>query len=76
MCKRKLPCYEKNITLFFNPFVFISMLNVSQSKNALVKFYQTNSKQWKRVQWDLSSPVSTWYSVKVQDEKIIAVHLM
>jgi Leucine-rich repeat (LRR) protein len=68
---------KKISTLFLTLLFSFSMLaNVSQSeKNALVKFYQsTNGKQWK-VQWDLSSPVSTWYGVKVQDEKVIAVHL-
>ena len=57
-------------------FSFSMFANVSPlEKNALMKLYQsTNGKQW-NVKWDLSLPVSTWYGVTLQNDKVIALQL-
>ena len=68
----------KNITtLFFTLlFSFSILANVAPSeRNALVKLYEkTNGSQWV-TKWDLSKPVSTWYGVKLQDEKVVSLNL-
>lgn len=58
-------------------FSFSMLANVTPSdKEALVKLYEaTNGKQW-NTKWDLSLPVSTWYGVKLQDDKVISIRLV
>ena len=64
-------------TLLLTLFCAFSMLAaVSPSeKEALVKLYEsTNGKQWK-VKWDLTAPVSTWFGVKLLNDKVVAIQL-
>ncbi|MET0760539.1 MAG: hypothetical protein ABWZ56_08975 [Flavobacterium sp.] len=61
--------------LFFS--ISISMhSNVSSlEKNALIKLYKsTNGNQWK-IKWNLNAPISSWYGVKLQNDKVIALDL-
>ena len=50
--------------------------NISFSeKDALVKLYiATKGNQWKN-QWDFNKPVSAWYGVKVQNDKVVELDL-
>lgn len=44
-------------------------------KNALIQLYNaTNGANWTS-KWDLNAPVSSWYGVKIQDDKVVAVEL-
>ena len=44
-------------------------------KNALVKLYDaTNGSNW-TTKWDLKTPVSAWYGVKIQDDKVVSIQL-
>ena len=57
-------------------FSFSMFAKVSPAEqNALIKLYEsTNGKQWK-ITWDLSSPVSTWNGVTIQNDKVVGIHL-
>ena len=70
---------KKTTTLIFLLFFSISIpifSNVSASeKNALIKLYKsTNGNQWK-IKWNLNTPISSWYGVKLQNDKVIALDL-
>ncbi|WP_298116107.1 Two component regulator three Y domain protein [Flavobacterium sp.] len=44
-------------------------------KNALIELNKsTNGSQW-NIKWDLNSSVSTWYGVKVVNDKVVAIDL-
>ena len=44
-------------------------------KSALVKLYNsTNGSNW-TVKWDMKAPVSSWFGVKLQDDKVISIQL-
>jgi len=68
----------KNLTTLFLSFVATAsmMANISSSeKEALVKLYKTtNGSQWTN-KWDLNTPVDSWYGVKIQNDKVIALNL-
>ena len=66
-------------------FTFVTLLLVSASsfaeissteKNALIKLNKaTKGSQWIN-KWDLKSPVSTWYGVEIQNDKVVAIKLV
>ena len=62
--------------LFILLFSFIMKAEVSVAeKNALTQLYNaTNGANW-TTKWDLNAPVSSWYGVKVQMDKVIAIQL-
>ena len=65
--------YASLILLFISNILFAEVSSLE--KNALVKLYETtNGHQWTKT-WDLKSPVSTWYGVKVVNDKVIALDL-
>lgn len=68
----------KNISTLILSFVATAtmMANISNAeKEALVKLYNTtNGSHWTK-KWDLKSPVSTWYGVKLHNDKVIALNL-
>src|SRR5659263_72345 len=57
-------------------FSFVMKADVSVSeKNALIKFYDaTNGANW-TTKWDLKAPVSSWFGVELQDDKVISIQL-
>ena len=68
---------KKITTLILVLTVSISMFaDVSKAeKNALVKLYNaTNGNEWTR-QWDLNAPVSSWYGVVLENDKVVALNL-
>ena len=68
----------KNLAALFLTVLFsLPMLaDVSlPEKEALLKLYQsTNGSQW-TVKWDLTKPVSTWFGVRLEGEKVVSVNL-
>ena len=68
----------KTISTLFLSFVATAsmMANISSTeKEALVKLYKaTNGSQWTN-KWDLNAPVTSWYGVKLQNDKVIALNL-
>jgi Leucine-rich repeat (LRR) protein len=64
------------LTLLLTIVSTISFAEVSFSeKDALVSLYNsTNGNQWK-TKWNFQSPVSTWFGVKVENDKVIALDL-
>ncbi len=62
--------------LFLIVFSFVMKAEVSVSeKSALVKLYNsTNGANWTS-KWDLNAPVSSWYGVGVQEDKVVSVQL-
>ncbi|OHT43350.1 leucine-rich repeat domain-containing protein [Flavobacterium tructae] len=69
----------KSLVLFFLAFIFSPAIfadTVSdKEKEALIKLYEaTNGSEWK-VKWDLSLSVATWYGVKVENGKVVGLHL-
>ena len=68
---------KNTATLILMLFVSASMwASISFSeKDALVKLYiATNGNQWKK-QWDFNKPVSSWYGVKLQNDKVVGLDL-
>lgn len=65
-------------------FIYVTLLLVSASsfaeissteKNALIKLNKaTRGSQWIN-KWDLKSPVSTWYGLEIQNDKVVSVCL-
>ena len=57
-------------------FSFIMKAEVSQvEKNALIQLYNaTNGANWTS-KWDLKAPVTSWYGVKVQADKVVSIQL-
>jgi len=51
--------------------------NVSKiERQALIDlYYSTNGEQWTQ-KWDLSSPISNWPGVEVEDNSVVSVSLM
>ena len=48
----------------------------STEKNALVKLNKaTKGSQWIN-KWDLKTPVSSWYGVEIQNDKVISIKLV
>ena len=44
-------------------------------KNALIKLYDvTNGANWTS-KWDLNAPVTSWYGVTIQDDKVVSLNL-
>ena len=66
-------------------FTYISLLFISVNsfaeissaeKSALTKLYKaTNGSKWTKT-WDLKSPVSTWFGVEIQNDKVISIKLI
>ena len=60
--------------VFFISFLALAEVSVAE-KEALVKFYHaTNGNQWKKT-WDLKAATSTWYGVKIKDNKVVGLEL-
>ena len=68
----------KNIlTLLLTVFASFSMMaDVSVSDKAvLLKFHKaTNGDNW-TTKWDLNAPIATWYGVKIEGNKVVAINL-
>jgi Leucine-rich repeat (LRR) protein len=62
--------------LFIIVFSFVMKAEVSVSeKSALLKLYNaTNGANWTS-KWDLNTPVSSWYGVGLQDDKVVSLQL-
>jgi hypothetical protein len=71
----KIKYHEKKNYFFFNPyfFCFIVGLYIQCRKKYLIKLYQqTGGEQWKANR-DLSTPVETWYGVRIQNNKVVSI---
>ena len=56
------------------PFMMKADVSVAE-KNALIQLYNaTNGANWTS-KWDLKSPVSSWYGVKLQADKVVSIDL-
>ena len=48
----------------------------STEKNALIKLNKaTKGSQWIN-KWDLKTPVSTWYGVEIENDKVVSIKLV
>ena len=66
-------------------FTYVTLLLVSASsfaeissteKNALIKLNKaTKGSQWIN-KWDLKKPVSTWYGVEIENDKVVSIKLV
>ncbi|MBX9806337.1 MAG: Two component regulator three Y domain protein, partial [Flavobacteriaceae bacterium] len=62
------------IIILMLPFAMKGAVSVSE-KNALIKLYNaTNGANWTS-KWNLNSPVSSWYGVTLNDDKVISIQL-
>ena len=62
------------ILLLFSISVFAEI--TLTEKNALIKLNKaTRGSQWIN-KWDLKSPVSTWYGVEIQNDKVVSIKLV
>ena len=68
----------KNLYTLVLVFAFSLIMKAEVSdteKNALLKLYDaTNGSDW-TVKWDLKSPVSNWFGIVLQDDKVISIQL-
>ena len=68
----------KNIYSLFLVFLFSVVMKAEVSvseKSALINLYNaTNGANWK-AKWDLNAPVSSWYGVKLLNDKVVAIQL-
>ena len=66
----------KNIYSLFLVFLFSVVMKAEVSvseKSALINLYNaTNGANWK-AKWDLNAPVSSWYGVKLLNDKVVAI---
>ena len=68
----------KNLYTLVLVFAFSLIMKAEVSvteKNALLKLYDaTNGSDW-TVKWDLEAPVSNWFGIVLQDDKVISIQL-
>ncbi|MBS7252454.1 leucine-rich repeat domain-containing protein [Flavobacterium branchiicola] len=69
----------KSVITFFLIFAFscncLADAVSDKEKEALIKlYYTTNGANWK-IKWDLSQSVSTWYGVRAENGKVVALNL-
>ena len=64
------------LTLFLLCISFFGYAEVSTlEREALIKLNQsTNGSEWK-IKWDLAAETSTWYGVKIKDNKVVGLAL-
>ena len=55
-------------------FVMQASVSTAEKETLLKLYYATDGSNWTS-KWDLNAPVSTWFGVEVQNDKVVSLQL-